>query len=167
MDVIAIRGFDGLGRDCAWLKAECSDMPLHVRIVKAMMDRSDISLLSLGAIGGSLACNLSVGKYTMTVESSRSFNEQIMGLCVSMLDHVPDEFRVCPRWSCVVCVLRNESTRASGVSLSMIPTDEFDFRWVLIFDDFELHTFHGSCSCLEWHHSTGSSSSSAPPVWQF
>jgi len=66
-----------------------------------------------------------------------------------MMNKLPEAEWIRPAWSCIVCVLRNESTRSSGVQLSMVPGDPLDYRWVLTFDDFELHTFHASCCDLK------------------
>ena len=111
MDAIATRGLNSFGRKCTWFKAECSDMPLHVRMVKEMMARSEVSLLSLGAIDGDGTASLRVGKYELTSASARSLNEQVMELCISMMDKLPEAELICP--------IRKSSTQCNSNQLAV------------------------------------------------
>ncbi len=158
-------GVDCNGRRCTWIKAEYSAMPMHVRIVKQMMVRSELSLVALGAVDADLRCNLTVGQYSITNEISQALNAKLVELCHQMQDGIAEVDRIPPCWSCLVCVLRDESTCGSRATYSMCPTDANDFRLVLVFDDFEIHTIHGAISNLKWCPSPSSSSSSSPPTW--
>ena len=165
--VIICDDVDNAGRMRKWLKADFSAMPFHVQIVQSMMSRASISLLHLGALGCEGLCNLSVGPYTLSLEISTALNAQLQMLCRCMQKDVADADQIPPCWSSIICVQRSDAIAGTRATYSCIPTDVDQHRFVLIFDDFEVHTIHGVVSGLKWCSSSTSSSSSSPPPWMF